>query len=80
VEEPEPAGAPSHDNHDEAPSSYDHNGDYDDHMNNVQEEEDDDDVDFNLGGNTATSNGAGHQEVAAPSYSTTRGPSAKEDG
>ena len=44
--------------------------------------DDDDDVDFNLGNgsNSAPVALPPQQEVSTPSYHSTRGPSAKEDG
>ncbi|KAI0009946.1 hypothetical protein F4779DRAFT_335641 [Xylariaceae sp. FL0662B] len=43
--------------------------------------DDDDDVDFNLGnGPSSSALAPSQQEVSTPTYHTTRGPSAKEDG
>ncbi|KAI1500762.1 hypothetical protein F5X99DRAFT_226287 [Biscogniauxia marginata] len=49
----------------------------------IQEDnyEDDDDVDFNLGNGPSSNVAAPYQqEVSTPTFHTTRGPSAKEDG
>jgi hypothetical protein len=81
AEPPAAAAATSYSNYDDAQPEGDQNGGYDDHMEYKEEDDDDDDVDFNLGGNASTSNGAAHhQEAATPSFSNTKGPSAKEDG